>query len=30
MFKLVEDAVKASEKKIPLKNIEVSIKGDIK
>ena len=30
MVKLVEDAVRASGKKIPLKNIEISIKGNIK
>lgn len=30
LVKLVEDAVKISGKNIPLKNIEVSIKGDIK
>ncbi len=30
IVKLVEDAVRASGKKIPLKNIEVSIKGNIK
>ena len=30
IVKLVEDAVRASGKKIPLKNIEISIKGNIK